>query len=224
MEALVAASVAALTIYDMCKALERGMEITEVYVVRKSGGRSGVYERAGKRGARDDGEETSKCWWWTTTRWSSILLMKGLAPHCDAAPPPTAPTHCCRSWTIRRIWWCAITACRASTAGSCMKNCARRQQTKQLPFIFLASRGDIEEKLRPMLEGVEEFITKPFFLKDLVRRHEKGDRPPAARKAAEARGAAGRDSGPARGDEHSRPDAVARNGPEVVPVDDSSRR
>ena len=45
MEALVAASVAALTIYDMCKALERGMEISEIYVVKKSGGRSGTYER-----------------------------------------------------------------------------------------------------------------------------------------------------------------------------------
>jgi len=50
MEALVAASVAALTIYDMCKALERGMEIAELYLVKKSGGRSGVYERPGKRG------------------------------------------------------------------------------------------------------------------------------------------------------------------------------
>jgi cyclic pyranopterin phosphate synthase len=49
MEALVAASVAALTIYDMCKALERGMEIAELYLVKKSGGRSGVYERPGKR-------------------------------------------------------------------------------------------------------------------------------------------------------------------------------
>ncbi len=45
MEALAAASVAALTIYDMCKALERGMEISEIYVVKKSGGRSGTYER-----------------------------------------------------------------------------------------------------------------------------------------------------------------------------------
>src|SRR5271155_3607214 len=50
MEALVAASVAALTIYDMCKALERGMEITELYLEKKSGGRSGVYRRPGKRG------------------------------------------------------------------------------------------------------------------------------------------------------------------------------
>jgi cyclic pyranopterin monophosphate synthase len=46
MEALVAASVAALTIYDMCKALERGMEITELYLERKAGGRSGEYVSA----------------------------------------------------------------------------------------------------------------------------------------------------------------------------------
>ncbi len=52
MEALVAVSVAALTIYDMCKALERGMEITEVYLVKKSGGRSGTYLRPGKRAKR----------------------------------------------------------------------------------------------------------------------------------------------------------------------------
>lgn len=52
MEALVAASVAALTIYDMCKALERGMEITELYLEKKSGGRSGTYVRARKRSRR----------------------------------------------------------------------------------------------------------------------------------------------------------------------------
>lgn len=50
MEALVAASVAALTIYDMCKALERGMEITELYLERKSGGRSGEYVASRARG------------------------------------------------------------------------------------------------------------------------------------------------------------------------------
>jgi CheY-like chemotaxis protein len=44
-----------------------------------------------------------------------------------------------------------------------------RQQTARIPFIFLASRGDIEEKLRPVVEGVEEFIAKPFFVNDLVR-------------------------------------------------------
>jgi cyclic pyranopterin monophosphate synthase len=45
MEALTGAAVAALTIYDMCKALERGMEITQLYLVEKSGGRSGTYVR-----------------------------------------------------------------------------------------------------------------------------------------------------------------------------------
>lgn len=45
MEALVAASVAALTVYDMCKALDKGIEIREVVLQRKSGGKSGDYLR-----------------------------------------------------------------------------------------------------------------------------------------------------------------------------------
>jgi len=48
MEALVAASVAALTIYDMCKALDKGIEIREVVLERKSGGKSGDYVRRRK--------------------------------------------------------------------------------------------------------------------------------------------------------------------------------
>ena len=45
MEALTAASIAALTIYDMCKAVDRGMEIHGVTLVRKEGGVSGVWQR-----------------------------------------------------------------------------------------------------------------------------------------------------------------------------------
>jgi cyclic pyranopterin phosphate synthase len=45
MEALVAASIAALTVYDMCKALDKGIEIREVVLQRKSGGKSGDYVR-----------------------------------------------------------------------------------------------------------------------------------------------------------------------------------
>ncbi|HRX57647.1 MAG TPA: cyclic pyranopterin monophosphate synthase MoaC [Eubacteriales bacterium] len=45
MEALTAASVAALTIYDMCKAVDRGMEIKHVRLLKKSGGKSGTFER-----------------------------------------------------------------------------------------------------------------------------------------------------------------------------------
>ena len=45
MEAMVAASIAALTVYDMTKALDKGIRIREVVLVRKSGGKSGEYRR-----------------------------------------------------------------------------------------------------------------------------------------------------------------------------------
>jgi cyclic pyranopterin monophosphate synthase len=47
MEALAAVSIAALTIYDMCKAVDRGIEIDQVRLEAKSGGRSGSYRRGG---------------------------------------------------------------------------------------------------------------------------------------------------------------------------------
>jgi cyclic pyranopterin phosphate synthase len=46
MEALTAASVAALTVYDMLKAVDRGMEIGGLLVLHKEGGKSGTYQRA----------------------------------------------------------------------------------------------------------------------------------------------------------------------------------
>src|ERR1700686_5494302 len=54
MEALVAVTAAALTVYDMCKALDKGMEITDIYLVTKTGGKSGDFQRAerGKAAAR----------------------------------------------------------------------------------------------------------------------------------------------------------------------------
>lgn len=46
MEALTAVSVACLTLYDMCKAVDRGMEIDAIHLVHKEGGKSGVWQRA----------------------------------------------------------------------------------------------------------------------------------------------------------------------------------
>ena len=45
MEALTGVSVALLTIYDMCKALDKGMELGEIHLLHKEGGKSGVYDR-----------------------------------------------------------------------------------------------------------------------------------------------------------------------------------
>lgn len=52
MEALTAASVAALTIYDMCKSVDRGMTIGDLALWEKTGGRSGIYRRP----VADDGQ------------------------------------------------------------------------------------------------------------------------------------------------------------------------
>lgn len=46
MEALTAASIACLTVYDMCKAVDRGMEIMDVRLLKKDGGKSGLWQRA----------------------------------------------------------------------------------------------------------------------------------------------------------------------------------
>src|SRR5882672_3891385 len=48
MEAMVAVGVAALTVYDMCKALDKGIAIRQILLERKSGGKSGDYKRSGK--------------------------------------------------------------------------------------------------------------------------------------------------------------------------------
>jgi len=49
MEALTAVSAAALIIYDMCKALDKGIVITEIELLEKSGGKSGIYRRGAKK-------------------------------------------------------------------------------------------------------------------------------------------------------------------------------
>src|SRR5215475_4101435 len=49
MEALVAVTAAALTVYDMCKALDKGIEITDIYLLEKTGGKSGDFHRKVRR-------------------------------------------------------------------------------------------------------------------------------------------------------------------------------
>lgn len=47
MEAITAVTIAALTVYDMCKAVDKGMSVVDVCLVSKAGGKSGTYQRAG---------------------------------------------------------------------------------------------------------------------------------------------------------------------------------
>ena len=60
MEALVAVSAAALTVYDMCKALDKGMEITDICLVTKTGGKSGDFHRDAKTRSANSGSGQTK--------------------------------------------------------------------------------------------------------------------------------------------------------------------
>jgi CheY-like chemotaxis protein len=101
------------------------------------------------------------------------LLMKGLSPHCDARAAGDGADALLKIVDDPPD----LVVCDYRMPGldgrQLYEKLRGRQQTKLLPFIFLASRADIEEKLRPIVEGVEEFIPKPFFLKDLIRRAKK---------------------------------------------------
>src|SRR6202453_2591135 len=97
------------------------------------------------------------------------LLMRGLMPHCDARAAADGADALLKIVDDPPD----LVVCDYRMPGldgrQLYEKIRGRQQTQSMPFIFLLSRSDIEEKLRPIVEGVEEFIPKPFFLKDLVR-------------------------------------------------------
>ena len=101
------------------------------------------------------------------------LLMKGLAPHCQTSAAADGADALLKIVDGPPD----LILCDYRMAGldgrQLYEKLRARQQTRHIPFIFLASRSDVEEKLRPIVEGVEEFVVKPFFLKDVIRRTKK---------------------------------------------------
>ncbi len=101
------------------------------------------------------------------------LLMKGLSPHCDAFAAADGADALLKIVDDPPDLILCDYRMPGLDGRQLYDKLRARQQTRQIPFIFLASRSDMEEKLRPMVEGVEEFVVKPFFIKDLVRRTKK---------------------------------------------------
>ena len=97
------------------------------------------------------------------------LLMKGLAPHCEAFAAADGADALLKIVDDPPDLILCDYRMTGLDGRQLYEKLRARKQTKQIPFIFLASRSDMEEKLRPMVEGVEEFIVKPFLVKDLVR-------------------------------------------------------
>ena len=81
MEALTGASAACLTIYDMCKAVDRGMEIVDVRLLHKEGGRSGVWDRAERQAAAAEAAAAD----------GTVPASAPVAVSAPAAPTPAVP-------------------------------------------------------------------------------------------------------------------------------------
>ena len=101
------------------------------------------------------------------------LLMKGLAPHCETQAAADGGDALLKIVDDPPDLILCDYRMPGLDGRQLYEKLRARKQTKQIPFIFLASRSDVEEKLRPIVDGVEEFVVKPFFLKDLVRRTKK---------------------------------------------------
>ena len=101
------------------------------------------------------------------------LLMKALAPHCETLAAADGADALLKIVDDPPDLILCDYRMPGLDGRQLYEKLRARQQTKSIPFMFVASRGDIEEKLRPIVEGIEEFIVKPFFVKDLVRRAKK---------------------------------------------------
>ena len=97
------------------------------------------------------------------------LIVKGLEPHCDVITAKDGGDALLKIVDSPPD----VVLCDYKMPGldgrQLYEKLRAREQTRHIPFLFIASRGDIEEKLRPLVDGVEDFIPKPFFIKDLVR-------------------------------------------------------
>jgi DNA-binding response OmpR family regulator len=101
------------------------------------------------------------------------LLMKGLSQHCEAHAASDSTDALLKIIDEQPDLVVSDFRMPGLDGRQLYEKVRARQQTKNIPFIFLASRGDVEEKLRPLVDNVEEFITKPFFLNDFVTRAKK---------------------------------------------------
>ena len=176
MEALTAVSVAALTVYDMCKALDKGIEIRYIQLERKRGGKSGEYQRPpGPQAAPE-------------SRWNGSQVMGAGHAHSGggrqsnhsrvagriAAPlasvrPAPAPRR--RSRGAEEQTPDLIVSDFRMPGLSGLELLAKlRQPFPHVAVVMLASRADIAGPLAGCSPLVEEFIEKPFFIEDATAR------------------------------------------------------
>ena len=162
---MVAASVAALTVYDMCKALDKGIEIRQVVLEHKSGGKSGDYHR--KKSAHmatnvkvllvDDNpmilgmlkQALSALSTVTTATDAADALLKAV----DESPDLLVCDYRLPGMDGRQL----------------VEKLKSRPTTAGVAIIILASKADISERLSGQ-DFVDDYVEKPFFLKEATQR------------------------------------------------------
>ncbi len=97
------------------------------------------------------------------------LIVKGMEPYCEVETAPDGADALLRVVDAPPD----VILCDYKMPGldgrQLFEKLRGREATRHIPFLFMASRADTEERLRPLVDGVEDFITKPFLIKDLVR-------------------------------------------------------
>jgi len=101
------------------------------------------------------------------------LLIKGLEPHCELHAFDEGAEALIKAMEDPPDLIISDYKMTGMDGRQLFEKLRAKEKSRTIPFIFMASRGDIEEKLRPLTDGVEDFVIKPFYLKDLVRRAKK---------------------------------------------------
>jgi len=97
------------------------------------------------------------------------IVAKGMEPHCDVIVAADGPDALLKIIDDPPDAILCDYKMHGLDGRQLFEKLRGREQTRHIPFLFMASRTDIEERLRPLVDGVEDFITKPFLVKDLVR-------------------------------------------------------
>ena len=166
MEALVAASIAALTVYDMCKALDKGIEIREIVLERKSGGKSGDYVRAGKP---DQMANNVKSPAGGRQSHGARAAEAGAGPLGRVATAGDAADALLKAVDDPPDLLVCDFRMPGMDGRQLIEKLNSRPATANFAVIMLATKTDINERLSQQ-DPVDDFVEKPFFLKEATRR------------------------------------------------------
>ncbi len=101
------------------------------------------------------------------------LITKGMDPHCEVIPATDGADALLKAIDSAPDLIISDYKTPGMDGRQLFEKLKTRESTRQIPFIFVAARADIEEKLKPLGSGVEDFIQKPFFLDEFVQKAKK---------------------------------------------------